>query len=90
MGCTWAFTTLPYGDLWRTHRRLFHHFFNVSAMDQFDDKIQNAVNTFLRRLSGSPERFLKHVHLYVGSHPMIALCILGSFMPCDREALLGH
>ena len=68
MGCFWSFPLMQYGNTWRTHRRLFHRFFNVSVVDQFDDKIYKAVNTFLLRLSQSPERFLKHVHLYVGLH----------------------
>lgn len=34
-------------------------------MSRFDDKIHKAVNVFLHRLSESPERLLKHVHLYV-------------------------
>jgi hypothetical protein len=42
-----------------------HRFFGPSVADQFDDKIQKAVNVFLHRLSESPERFLKHAHLYV-------------------------
>ena len=63
---------MRYGDLWRIHRRLFHRFFNVSAANQFDDKIHTAVNVFLRRLSGSPECFLKHAHLCVGSRPIFA------------------
>jgi hypothetical protein len=42
-----------------------HRFFNPSLADQFDDKIYKAVNVFLHRLSESPERFLKHAHLYV-------------------------
>ncbi len=62
---------MSYGNLWRTHRRLFHRFFNVSVVDQFDDKIHKAVNVFLHRLSESPERFLKHIHLYVSLNPMI-------------------
>jgi hypothetical protein len=56
---------MPYGNLWRTHRRLIHRFFNPSVADQFDDKIYKAINVFLHRLSESPERFLKHAHLYV-------------------------
>ena len=57
---------MGYGETWRIHRKLFHRFFNVAAADQYDDKIEKAVNVLLCRLSESPERFLKHVHLYVG------------------------
>ena len=65
MGCSWSLSLMSYGSTWRVHRKLFHHFFNISVADQFDDKIHNAVNAFLRRLSESPERFLKHAHLCV-------------------------
>jgi cytochrome P450 len=65
MGGGWTFALMPYGNLWRTHRRLMHRFFGPSVADQFDDKIQKAVNVFLHRLSESPEHFLNHAHLYV-------------------------
>ena len=62
---------MRYGNTWRIHRRLFHRFFNVSVADQFDDKIYNAIDVFLRRLSETPERFLEHARLYVGPHLFI-------------------
>jgi len=72
MGCTWALPVMPYGNLWRTHRRLFHRFFNPSTATQFDDKIHRAINIFLHRLSESPERFLNHIRLCVCPHPILA------------------
>ena len=65
MGCTYALPVMHYGNLWRTHRRLFHRFFNASTASQFDDKIHKAVIVFLHRLSESPKRFLNHTRLYV-------------------------
>ena len=62
---------MQYGNIWRTHRKLFHRFFNISAASQFDDKIHKAVSVFLHRLSDSPERFLKHAHLYVSFRSII-------------------
>ena len=87
MGFSWTFSLMRYGTTWRTHRRLFHRFFNVSAADRFDDKIYEAVGAFLRRLLESPERFLKHVHLYVG--PSFDHCITPDlhYIPFDRKAL---
>jgi len=64
---------MRYGNLWRTSRRLFHRFFNVSTVSRFDDKIHKAVGVFLRRLSESPDRFLKHAHLYVSLRSILAL-----------------
>jgi len=59
---------MRYGNLWRTNRRLFHRFFNVSVASQFDHKIHKAMDVFLHRLTESPERFLKHIHLYASPH----------------------
>jgi len=73
MECTWAQAPMPYGNLWRTSRRLFHRFFNITALGRFDDKTHKAVNVFLHRLSESPERLLKHARLYVGLRSIITL-----------------
>lgn len=64
---SWTFSMMPYGSIWRTHRRLFHRFFNVGVADLFDDKIEKAVNVFAHRLSESPERFLDHTRFLTGS-----------------------
>jgi len=73
MGGSWSFPMMEYGNTWRIHRRLFHRFFNTSVADQFDDKICEAINGFLRRLSESPERFLKYADLYVGPRSTLVL-----------------
>ena len=70
---SWFFALIQSGNLWRAHRRLFHRFFDASAVGQFDDKVHEAVNIFLRRLSESPEHLLNHVGLYVGLHSIPAL-----------------
>ena len=89
LGCDWSFSVMHYGSTWRNHRRLFHRFYNVSVADQFDDKMYKAVNVFLHRLSESPERFLKHVHLCVlfTLDPTLALPWLTTcIIPFDIEA----
>lgn len=58
---------MDYGNTWRIHRRLFHRFFNISTAGQFDGEIDKAIKVFLNRLSESPGRFLRHIHLYAGS-----------------------
>ncbi|KAF9786328.1 cytochrome P450 [Thelephora terrestris] len=67
MGCSWAFSLMSYGSAWRIHRKLFHRFFSVAIKDRFDDKMCDAVNVFIHRLSESPEKFLKHAHFLAGS-----------------------
>ena len=73
MGTTWSFAVMHYNSTWRIHRRLFHRFFNISVVDQFDDKIHGAVSVFLHRLTESPERFSNHAHLYVSLYPSRSL-----------------
>ena len=89
MGGSWTFALMPYGNLWRIHRRLMNRFFNPSVVNRFDDEIYKAVNVFLRRLSESPERFLKHAHLCVMPYSIPALSWTHR-IPFDFEALLGH
>ncbi|KAF9786329.1 cytochrome P450 [Thelephora terrestris] len=67
MGMSWALAGMPYGKTWRVHRKVFHRFFNVAVVGQYDDKICKAVNVFLHRLSESPDRFLEHAHFLAGS-----------------------
>jgi len=88
MGCSWSIPTMHYGSLWRTHRRLFHRFFNASAASQFDDKIHKAVGVFLRRLSESPECFLNHACLYVDPRSVRAQLRV-YYVPFDWEVLPG-
>jgi hypothetical protein len=79
---------MSYGSAWRIHRKLFHRFFSVAIKDRFDDKICDAVNVFIHRLSESPEKFLKHAHLYVVSQPILALS--WAYLTCfNRESLAG-
>jgi hypothetical protein len=63
MGGSRLFAFMHYGKTWRIHRKLFDRFFNIAVADQFDDKIYEAVNVFLNRISRYPDRFLEHVHL---------------------------
>ena len=69
MGADWPLGFMPYGNRWRTHRRLFHRFFNVSAVERFDPQLFKGVRTFLSRIAESPEDFADHTRLYVISRP---------------------
>ena len=69
MGADWVLAFMPYGNRWRTHRRLFHRFFNISAVEQFDPRLFKGIRDFLRRLAESPADFADHTRLYVMFQP---------------------
>jgi len=85
MGTTWSFAIMHYSSAWRIQRRLFHRFFNISVVDQFD-KIREAVSVFLHRLIESPERFLSHTQLYVSLHLTRSLrCVWVTLFPLTAK-----
>ena len=54
---------LPYGNKWKRGRRLFHEFFNVKEVTNFDDYQRKHARRFISRLSQTPEDFLAHSQL---------------------------
>ncbi|GJE97963.1 cytochrome P450 [Phanerochaete sordida] len=52
---------IPYGDYWRTHRRLFNQHFRAAAIPQYHYKQIKAVRRLLRSLLDSPEDFLDQI-----------------------------
>jgi len=71
MGAEWPLGFMPYGNRWRTHRRLFHRFFNVSAVDRFDSRLFKGIRDFPGRLADSPEDFADHTRLYATFTPRL-------------------
>ncbi|KAF9646882.1 cytochrome P450 [Thelephora ganbajun] len=67
MGADWTLGFMPYGNRWRTNRRLFHRFFNISAVERLDPRLFRGIRGFLRRLAESPEDFADHTRLLGGS-----------------------
>jgi len=63
----WAFTAFEYGERWRTHRRLFHEFFNIATVDRYDEDQRKAASRLLKNLSDNPTDFRHHVELATGS-----------------------
>ncbi|KAF8919622.1 CyP450 monooxygenase [Mucidula mucida] len=55
---------LPYGDLWKKHRKIFHQEYRLEAMEDFREDQQRAVVDLLRNLSETPERWITHLRLY--------------------------
>ena len=61
----WGVNFMPYGPRWRTHRKLFHDFINVSATKNYDVNLAKAASNFLINLHRNPKAFREHIHLYV-------------------------
>ena len=60
---SWDMVALPYGAKWRKARRLFHEFFNVKAVTNFDNCQRKHAYRFISRLSQTPENFFAHAQL---------------------------
>jgi len=63
----WAFTIFEYGERWRTHRRLFHEFFNMATVDRYDEDQRKAISRLLKNLGDNPAEFCHHIQLATGS-----------------------
>lgn len=63
----WAFLLFEYGERWRTHRRLFHQFFNTARADRHDEDLSRAASKLLKNLSDNPADFHHHIQLATGS-----------------------
>ena len=61
MGWDWIFSSMPYGDTWRRHRRLFHNHFNPSASLIYRDVQMKEAHSLLRSLVDNPEDFARHI-----------------------------
>ena len=63
----WAFAVFEYGQRWRTHRRLFHQFFNIATADRYDEDQRKAASRLLKNLGDNPTDFHHHIQLATGS-----------------------
>lgn len=64
MGWDWIFSSMPYGDKWRAHRRLFNKHFRPEMVHTYYPIQTKEVHTLLRSLVHSPDQFSKHVYRY--------------------------
>ncbi|EJD46840.1 cytochrome P450 [Auricularia subglabra TFB-10046 SS5] len=61
MGWAWNTGLMPYGQTWRTHRRVLHGFFHEGAAKNYED-IQTRNNlVLLSSLLASPDAFRHHI-----------------------------
>ncbi|KAI0712385.1 cytochrome P450 [Earliella scabrosa] len=63
----WNFAFMPYGEVWRTHRRMFSRHFNSTTVAKYQPVQKEAVTHFLRALLDSPDRHREHLHFALGA-----------------------
>lgn len=57
--------TIPYGDLLKRHRQIFHQFFQLNVIDKYKSLQEAEAHKLLLNLLESPERYHEHVRRYV-------------------------
>lgn len=60
MGWSWNLGLMPYGELWRAHRRYFHREFNEKASRRFNVQHVKAAQVLIQRLLRAPEDWEVH------------------------------
>ncbi|KAL5530920.1 hypothetical protein ACEPAG_3796 [Sanghuangporus baumii] len=60
-------TFMPYGDDWRTHRRLIQQYLNVRSVTAFHSLQTRCVHELLEDLAAQPDAFWKHVKRFAAS-----------------------
>ena len=86
---SWSVPILLYGSKWKRGRRLFYEFFNVKAVDSFDDYQRKHARRFISRLSQTPEDFLAHSQLCVFPLPSLRPPIANVRFP-KRDRRVDH
>lgn len=65
---------MPYGQRWRTHRKLFHEFINISTVGNYDSNQIKVVSNFLVNLHREPKAFREHIELCALQIFLILIC----------------
>lgn len=65
MGWDWALPFMPYGNLWRAHRRVFNQYFNQTTSESYTPIQEQELLKFLRALLVRPQDFM----------PLTRLCV---------------
>ena len=61
MGIDWTFALLPYGLQWRKQRKMFHQFFNVTAVEAYTSSQRSEARKLLSKFLHSPDQFMTHI-----------------------------
>jgi len=58
MGWNWSLGSMPYGDRWRTRRKMFTHYLHPNNSQLINPIVLEFVQNMLRQLRESPDDFL--------------------------------
>jgi hypothetical protein len=61
MSLSISMSRMPYGLLWRKHRKSFHEYFHRNAVAKYQPVQRQEVLAFLRRLLVTPDNFLHNI-----------------------------
>nr|AAS88582.1 PAH-inducible cytochrome P450 monooxygenase PC-PAH 3 [Phanerodontia chrysosporium] len=61
------FSLMPYGEGWRTRRRLFHQHFRPMAVPQYHTRQLKAVHGLVQSLFEAPQNYKEHIRFMAGS-----------------------
>ncbi|KAF9024764.1 cytochrome P450 [Hymenopellis radicata] len=67
MGMDWNLVNFRYSDTWRTHRKMFHQYFNANQVAAYQPVQLEASVTLLQQMLTTPEAFFSHVRHNAGS-----------------------
>ncbi|KAF9019569.1 cytochrome P450 [Hymenopellis radicata] len=67
MGMDWNLVNFRYSDTWRTHRKMFHQYFNANQVTAYQPVQLEASVTLLQQMLTTPEAFFSHVRHNAGS-----------------------
>ncbi|GJE96465.1 cytochrome P450 [Phanerochaete sordida] len=62
-----AWASIPYGDSWREHRRIFNRHFRTSALTRYHPRQAKAAHRLLQLLLDAPQDFASHIRYASGS-----------------------
>ncbi|TFK73310.1 cytochrome P450 [Pluteus cervinus] len=58
---------LPYGDLWRQHRKTFQQGFRKEVVGRYHTLVTDKARNMLQRIISQPEEFKEHYEVFAGS-----------------------
>ncbi|TFK73311.1 CyP450 monooxygenase [Pluteus cervinus] len=70
MGWTWNTALLPYGELWRQHRRIAQEWYRKQAVARHLPLMDAHSKNFLRTLFATPDHFIEHCEVFASAFIM--------------------
>ncbi|GJE84150.1 cytochrome P450 [Phanerochaete sordida] len=61
------FGFIPYGDVWREHRRLFHQYFRLDMVPHYHARMLKHTKDLLRLLLATPNDLMRHLRFVAGA-----------------------